>query len=192
MANSHFGACGGWRLRRKACGDQHASGGPRRRARPPRQRLRWAVVHPCMVYGKGYARVMCIPFPGTTCWPRIARPRLSPPCPSAIAAILTKGHSSVDFDHTRRGYQSHHDHDETPRRGLSLAPGLASLRRRLLPSPAHRLVERHRGAARASLSAQGLDRWHPEGRPQAPDRGEAHTSESGASNIAVVGRVAAC
>ena len=66
---------------------------------------------------KGYDRVMRIPFPGTTCWPRIARPRLSPPCPSAIAAILTKGHSSVDFDHTRRGYQSHHDHDETPRRG---------------------------------------------------------------------------
>jgi hypothetical protein len=68
-----------------------------------------------------------------------------------------------------------------PQRGLSLAAGLASLRRRLLPSPAHLLVESPRGAARASLPAQGLDRWHPAGRRGAPARGEAPASESGAS-----------
>ena len=83
-------------------------------------------------------------------------------------------------------------HARRPRRGLALAAGLASLRRRLLPSPAHLLVEGPRGAARASLPAQGLDRWHPAGRLEAPARGEAPASESGASKHADLGSVAAC
>ena len=101
-------------------------------------------------------------------------------------ALTRHNHSigSVDFNHTRRGYQSHH----VPRRdtagGLSLAPGLASLRPRLLPSLAHLLVERHRDAARASLPAQGLGRWHRRRRPEAPARSEAHARESMARGFA--------
>ena len=83
-------------------------------------------------------------------------------------------------------------HARRPRRGLALAAAVAEGRQGLLPSPAHLLVESPRGAAQASLPAQGLDRWHPAGRLEAPARGEAPASESGASKHADLGSVAAC